>query len=223
MWNQSINQPTSHCYTLLVLSDTNQSINQSNADLNTFRTTSQSINQQSINNQSINHWVDCVFTLMTGFRHFFAHSNYSIKPFIFFIDLFCFKFPDLDSIKPSEHCACVTCGAKYCSGACQETAFRLYHKRMCHVPQSHHPLDLLRETWKQTHYPPEEFNVVAIAKLAAMFVSAAADAGELQKLSAALARFQSNVANVSEGIVHKMLGPHYQVRCCLHRRNIGIS
>jgi SET and MYND domain-containing protein 5 len=119
-------------------------------------------------------------------------------------------FPELDLIRPSEHRTCQGCGlANYCSAACHDQALRSYHKSLCHPKQANHPLDLLRETWKQTHYPPETFNVMAIAKLAAMFRTA--EGRDREQLSQALTRFQSGFANINEGIVHKMLGPNYEV------------
>lgn len=113
------------------------------------------------------------------------------------------------------------CGATYCSATCQDAAYRMYHKRLCHQKQANHPLDLLRETWKQTHYPPETFNVVAIARLAAMY--AAAEPADREKLSQTLTRFQSGYANVNEGIIHKMLGPHYQVTPSLTGNQRGLG
>ena len=75
-WVKSINQPTSHFYTLLVRSKTSQSINRTLTWIHFVQPV----------NQSINHGVDCLFTLMSGFRHVFAHSNYFECSFIFFID-----------------------------------------------------------------------------------------------------------------------------------------
>ncbi|OQV14277.1 SET and MYND domain-containing protein 5 [Hypsibius exemplaris] len=119
--------------------------------------------------------------------------------------------PELDDIKPAEHRNCGNCGASYCSAACLDSAYRSYHKRLCHVNQSAHPLDVIRETWKQSHHPPESFNVMAIAKLAAMFLSA--ESLEDKKcITGALARFQCETANANEGIVHRMLGPNFEVR-----------
>lgn len=67
-----------------------------------------------------------------------------------------------------EKYECEHCQIKYCSLRCRQTAWDSYHKILCHKKESSHPFEILRETWKKTHYPPETCSIDLILRILAL-------------------------------------------------------
>ncbi|XP_055337689.1 histone-lysine N-trimethyltransferase SMYD5-like [Paramacrobiotus metropolitanus] len=119
--------------------------------------------------------------------------------------------PELDPVNPKNFQSCPGCAVMYCSVSCMDEAARRYHRTLCHNPHDPaHPLNILRNAWKEIHFPPESFNIMIMAKVAAMYQQA--DAKDREELLRTLNRFESDAVNADEGIAHKVLGEQFKVQ-----------
>ncbi|KAL5274297.1 SMYD5 family protein [Megaselia abdita] len=106
-------------------------------------------------------------------------------------------------------CVCVQCGVKYCSEDCRVDALKKYHKVACmgnFRQDDSHPINILNDTWKKMHYPPETGTILLIVRIMAMYKQSKDKAAFLETLKS----FQSVFVNVEDQIVHKMLGANFE-------------
>lgn len=110
--------------------------------------------------------------------------------------------------KKEQTTECPACGIKYCSTECLNEAYQKYHQTLClqsRDSNESHPLNLLKETWKQIYYPPETATIMLLARMVA-YVNQSADK------SAALATFAQfchRTVNEVQEIAHNLLGEKF--------------
>ncbi|KAK6640743.1 hypothetical protein RUM44_012440 [Polyplax serrata] len=113
--------------------------------------------------------------------------------------------PELCTINKSTHISCSLCGAKYCCAECREVAWNKYHKTLC-LQKLHrdntHPLEQLKEVWKEMHYPPETTSAFLFAKIFAM-IHQSDDKDAIKNL---LNEFCHETMNRDQNITHKLVG-----------------
>ncbi|XP_055387670.1 histone-lysine N-trimethyltransferase SMYD5 isoform X2 [Condylostylus longicornis] len=106
---------------------------------------------------------------------------------------------------------CTECQIQYCSEDCRVEAFRKYHMTCClgaFKDDDTHPVNILNETWKKMHYPPESGTIMLIVRLMAMFKQSKNKEEFLETLRS----FQSIIVNEEQQICHKMLGTQFETQ-----------
>ncbi|XP_037947931.1 SET and MYND domain-containing protein 5 [Teleopsis dalmanni] len=104
---------------------------------------------------------------------------------------------------------CKFCKTRYCCEDCRIDAYNKYHRFMClgkFVDDDSHPINILNDTWKKMHYPPETSSIMLLVRLMAMY----SQSKNKQEFMDQLKSFQSDIINRSENIYHKMLGESYE-------------
>lgn len=114
--------------------------------------------------------------------------------------------PECCPTKKDTHTECSVCKMKYCSTACKEQAWEQYHQLLCFIPGSSHPLDIMNETWKQMHYPPETASIMLLAQMVATVRQAKDKEGALSLFM----QFCHRTVNDEEEIAHKLLGDEFK-------------
>jgi len=59
----------------------------------------------------------------------------------------------------------------YCCSECRDAAWQRYHKCLClggERSNPDHPFNLLLDTWRNMHYPPETASIMLMLKMIAM-------------------------------------------------------
>ncbi|XP_072932839.1 protein-lysine N-trimethyltransferase SMYD5 [Epargyreus clarus] len=65
--------------------------------------------------------------------------------------------------------SCDQCNLQYCSEECKQVAKTSYHSLLCYQEtDAQHPINVLLDTWKQMHLPPETTSILLIARILAM-------------------------------------------------------
>ncbi|XP_005104832.2 SET and MYND domain-containing protein 5 [Aplysia californica] len=119
--------------------------------------------------------------------------------------------PECCQVDPSSFVQCPQCQVVYCSPACRDAAFSLYHQVLCMGSSREdpaHPLAVLGETWRSFHYPPETASIMLLAKMIAM-IKQASDKGSVLSM---FSGFISHTVNQQEHIAHKLLGEKFKVQ-----------
>lgn len=120
-----------------------------------------------------------------------------------------------------EHCptknwlqqftSCPQCGVQYCSEDCRIEAFKKYHSIGCmaaYKSDDTHPINVLNETWKKMHYPPETGTIMLIVRLLAMYKQCR----NKEEFLDILKSFQSICVNEEKKIYHKILGVNFETQ-----------
>ncbi|EDW51593.1 SET and MYND domain-containing protein 5 [Drosophila sechellia] len=104
---------------------------------------------------------------------------------------------------------CPRCKVRYCSEDCLMEAQKRYHRVACmgafHSDDTH-PINVLNETWKKMHYPPETGSIMLIVRLMAIYQQSTKKEEFLEQLQS----FQSLIVNREQKIYHKMLGENFE-------------
>ncbi|XP_053969518.1 histone-lysine N-trimethyltransferase SMYD5 [Anastrepha ludens] len=106
---------------------------------------------------------------------------------------------------------CARCKVRYCSEDCRIEALNKYHRVACmgaFYADDTHPINMLNETWKKMHYPPETGTIMLIVRLMAMYKQS----NNKQQFLESLKSFQSVIVNAEEKIYHKMLGENFELQ-----------
>lgn len=114
-------------------------------------------------------------------------------------------YPEVSAVDVSKHVKCPSCHVKYCSIECQQSAVEKYHRTLCLMKMENdntHPLEILKETWKQMHYPPETATIMLLAKIFAMVHQAENKDGILHLLN----QFCHHTVVEEKELSHKLLG-----------------
>lgn len=104
---------------------------------------------------------------------------------------------------------CVQCGVKYCNEECRVTALEKYHLTACmgnYRQDDSHPINILNDTWKKMHYPPESGTILLVVRLLAMFKQSKDKNEFLETIKS----FQCTSVNEEQQIYHKMLGENFE-------------
>ncbi|XP_017057223.1 SET and MYND domain-containing protein 5 [Drosophila ficusphila] len=104
---------------------------------------------------------------------------------------------------------CPRCKVRYCSEDCLMEAQKRYHRVACmgaFRSDDTHPINVLNETWKKMHYPPETGSIMLIVRLMALYQQSAKKAEFLEQLQS----FQALIVNREQKIYHKMLGENFE-------------
>jgi len=104
---------------------------------------------------------------------------------------------------------CARCKARYCSEDCLVEAQKRYHRVSCmgaFRADDTHPINVLNETWKKMHYPPETGTIMLIVRLMAMYQQSNNKPEFLEQLQS----FQALIVNREQKIYHKMLGENFE-------------
>ncbi|XP_014675721.1 PREDICTED: SET and MYND domain-containing protein 5-like [Priapulus caudatus] len=116
---------------------------------------------------------------------------------------------DICTVETAKHVACQRCQVQYCSKECKEKAWRLYHRILCKiesVDDPSHPLIVLKESWRNVHFPPETANIMLIARMAATVKQAL----DKENLLTSLFNLTTRTFNFEDRIAHKLLGEKFQ-------------
>ncbi|KAL0276332.1 UNVERIFIED_CONTAM: hypothetical protein PYX00_003923 [Menopon gallinae] len=79
--------------------------------------------------------------------------------------------PEQCPVDKAKHVPCQQCQTMYCSTDCRATAWKKYHKTLClqkAEKDGTHPLEVLKQTWKEMYYPPETSTIMLFARIFAM-------------------------------------------------------
>ncbi|XP_030571930.1 SET and MYND domain-containing protein 5 [Drosophila novamexicana] len=109
----------------------------------------------------------------------------------------------------SQFTQCARCKVRYCSEDCLVEAQKRYHRVACmgaFRADDTHPINVLNETWKKMHYPPETGTIMLIVRLMAMYKQSSNKTEFLEQLQS----FQALIVNREEKIYHKMLGENFE-------------
>lgn len=104
---------------------------------------------------------------------------------------------------------CPRCKVRYCSEDCLVEAQKKYHRVACmgaFRADDTHPINILNETWKKMHYPPETGTIMLIVRLMAMYQQSNNKPDFLEQLQS----FQALIVNREQKIYHKMLGENFE-------------
>lgn len=104
---------------------------------------------------------------------------------------------------------CPKCKVRYCSEDCRMDALNRYHKVACMGPyrcDETHPINVLNETWKKMHYPPETGTIMMVVRLMALYQQSNNKSDFIKQLQA----FQSLSVNTEKKIYHKILGGNFE-------------
>jgi len=104
---------------------------------------------------------------------------------------------------------CPRCKVRYCSEDCLMEAQKRYHRVACmggFRSDDTHPINVLNETWKKMHYPPETGSIMLIVRLMALYQQSCKKAEFLEQLQS----FQALIVNREQKIYHKMLGENFE-------------
>ncbi|KAH8288896.1 hypothetical protein KR054_011632 [Drosophila jambulina] len=104
---------------------------------------------------------------------------------------------------------CPRCKVNYCSEDCRMEADKRYHREGCmgaFRTDDTHPINVLNETWKKMHYPPETGSILLIVRLMALYKQSPKKAEFLEQLQS----FQALIVNREQKIYHKMLGENFE-------------
>lgn len=104
--------------------------------------------------------------------------------------------------------ACPKCQVKYCSESCMMEAEEKYHRTLClgeEVGNLRHPLNELKEFWKNMHYPPESTTILIIVRMLAM-IKQARDKDEMLK---EFGDFCDSTVNNDITMCQRLLGEHF--------------
>lgn len=110
----------------------------------------------------------------------------------------------------ANHSACERCSIEYCCVDCKHSAFETYHQALCmgeDRANPNNPLNVLLDTWRQIHMPPETTTIELIIKMIATMKQAQNNTDFMTKLS----NFECNLFNQQEQIPHKLLNEKYFV------------
>ncbi|XP_041979998.1 SET and MYND domain-containing protein 5 [Aricia agestis] len=120
-----------------------------------------------------------------------------------------------DIVLPHSNCfesdllnitSCNQCGILYCSEECKEISYATYHRTLCYIQsEAQHPINVLLETWKQIHYPPETANVMLLVRILA-FIKQHSDP---EAAVATVKQFYHRTVNEDAELVHKLLGEEF--------------
>lgn len=108
-----------------------------------------------------------------------------------------------------QFCVCVQCGTKYCSEDCRVDALKKYHTVACmgnFRQDDSHPINILNDSWKKMHYPPETGTILLIVRIMAMYKQSKNKEEFLETLKG----FQCVFVNEEDKIYHKMLGANFE-------------
>uniref|UniRef100_H2ZB99 SET domain-containing protein n=1 Tax=Ciona savignyi TaxID=51511 RepID=H2ZB99_CIOSA len=115
--------------------------------------------------------------------------------------------PECCKAKPETNVHCLNCEEVYCSMACREKAYNEYHKTLC--PSSDQcdksALEVLDETWRGFHFPPETASIQMIMRILARIKQE----DKKEEFIAAIERFCHISTNNVEQIAHKLLGEQF--------------
>jgi len=106
------------------------------------------------------------------------------------------------------HCVCEQCGLEYCSIECKQSALNEYHQVLCLGQSrldSNHPYNVLMDTWRQLHLPPETTSLELIIKMIAHMKQAVDKTDFMKKLN----NFECNLVNEQEQLPHKLLSANF--------------
>ncbi|XP_030373563.1 SET and MYND domain-containing protein 5 isoform X2 [Scaptodrosophila lebanonensis] len=104
---------------------------------------------------------------------------------------------------------CARCKVRYCSEDCLMEAQKRYHRVAClgaFRADDTHPINILNETWKKMHYPPETGTIMLLVRLLAMYQQTSKKQEFLEQLQS----FQALIVNREQKIYHKMLGENFE-------------
>ncbi|XP_046978047.1 histone-lysine N-trimethyltransferase SMYD5 [Vanessa cardui] len=102
--------------------------------------------------------------------------------------------------------SCNQCGILYCSEECKVNSLAIYHRTLCYIQNdAHHPINLLIETWKQIHYPPETANIMLLVRILA-YIQQHSDPASA---AATIKQFCHRTVNEDAELVHKVLGDEF--------------
>ncbi|XP_034116092.1 histone-lysine N-trimethyltransferase SMYD5 [Drosophila albomicans] len=104
---------------------------------------------------------------------------------------------------------CQRCKVRYCSEDCLVYAKNKYHQVACmgaFRSDDTHPINVLNETWKKMHYPPETGTIMLIVRLMAMYKQSKNKPEFLEQLQS----FQALIVNREQKIYHKLLGEKFE-------------
>ncbi|EDW85184.1 uncharacterized protein Dwil_GK12748 [Drosophila willistoni] len=104
---------------------------------------------------------------------------------------------------------CPRCKVRYCSEDCLMEAQKRYHRVACmgaFRADDTHPINVLNETWKKMHYPPETGTIMLIVRLMAMYQQSTKKEEFFEQLQS----FQALIVNREQKIYHKMLGENFE-------------
>ncbi|XP_045449804.1 histone-lysine N-trimethyltransferase SMYD5 [Melitaea cinxia] len=102
--------------------------------------------------------------------------------------------------------SCNQCGILYCSEECKEMSAAIYHQTLCYIQnETQHPINVLIETWKQIHYPPETANIMLLVRILA-YIQQHSDP---PSAAATIKQFCHRTENEDAELVHKLLGDEF--------------
>ncbi|XP_008546011.1 histone-lysine N-trimethyltransferase SMYD5 [Microplitis demolitor] len=117
-------------------------------------------------------------------------------------------YPECCEIKKESIVECPACGNKFCSPDCLNEALSKYHRILCCQTREKceaHPLEKLKETWKQMHYPPETATIMLLARMLA-YVNQAEDKSSVLSV---FNNFCHKTVNEVHEIAHNLLGEKF--------------
>ncbi|XP_039257819.2 protein-lysine N-trimethyltransferase SMYD5-like [Styela clava] len=111
------------------------------------------------------------------------------------------------TVNKSEHVKCDSCDAKYCSETCKSKSMQQYHKTLCLRDENSikNELNMLEETWKQIHYPPESASIMLVARMIAIVKQSENKVKTIKQMM----NFCHQSENENDKIVHKLLGDKF--------------
>ncbi|CAH0552889.1 unnamed protein product [Brassicogethes aeneus] len=118
-------------------------------------------------------------------------------------------YPECCTTEKSKIVSCSQCGVNYCSEKCQGLAYNQYHRLLCLQIMDRsgiHPLEMLEETWKNVHYPPESNTVMLIVRLLARILQSPNPDEAIQQTL----QFCHRTVNEDSELAHKLLGPKFE-------------
>lgn len=119
--------------------------------------------------------------------------------------------PDCCETNKESQVKCAHCQTTYCCEECRSSAWDQFHRTLClglNNTDHRHPLELLQEAWRNMHYPPETSNIMLLARIIATVIQAEDNEGAINLFS----QFCHRTINEEEEIIHKLLGPQFEVQ-----------
>ncbi|XP_046386684.1 histone-lysine N-trimethyltransferase SMYD5 [Ischnura elegans] len=129
-------------------------------------------------------------------------------------------YPECCPTVIESHTKCNSCGIQYCSKECQELAWKQYHMTLCVGScgeNPSHPLNMLNETWKQMHYPPETTSIMLLARI----IATVRQAEDKSMAMNTFMQFCHRTENEEEEIAHKLLGEQFSSQLEILRELMG--
>ncbi|KAH0554861.1 SET and MYND domain-containing protein 5 [Cotesia glomerata] len=117
-------------------------------------------------------------------------------------------YPEYCEMKKELFAECPECGIKFCSNECLKEAFSKYHRILCSQTRGNkegHPLEKLKETWKQMHYPPETATIMLLARM----IAHVNQADDKSSVLAVYNNFCHKTVNEVHEIAHNLLGEKF--------------